>query len=151
MAKPPPKKRKDPAKPTRAKANRPDAPATPDALADLLNPAINKGTAGLSPSTGKNPNLTPPPDTSWERRQDFSAAHTARKSAREGFSEAPQQNYSASPITGLDPALAKELGLGDEDGASSPSPRLRGEGRGEGASKSEHDRETPPPRSRKQS
>ena len=50
-----PDKPKDPAKPTRAKASRPDAPPTPDALADLLNPAINKGTAGLGPSTGKNP------------------------------------------------------------------------------------------------
>jgi len=125
------KKRKDPAKPTRAKANRPDAAATPQALADLLNPAINKGTAGLGPSTGKNPNLTPPPDSSWERRKDFSAAHTARKSSK-GFGEAPQQNYSASPITGLDPALAQELGLDADDDASpsldSPSspPTLRG-------------------------
>ncbi len=84
MAKPPkkPQKNKDPAKPTRAKAARPDSPVTPDALADLLNPAINKGTAGLGPSTGKNPNLAPPPDNSWDRRRDFSAAHTARKSAR---------------------------------------------------------------------
>jgi len=110
MAKPP-KKPKDPARPTRAKASRPDAPATPDALADLLNPAINKGTAGLGSGTG----LQPPPDNSFDRRADFSAAHKARKSAREGFGEAPQRDYSASPISGLDPALAKELGLGDED------------------------------------
>src|SRR5476651_1675566 len=58
----PPKKPKDPARPTRAKASRPDAPATPEALADLLNPAINKGTAGLSSGTGKNSGLQPPPD-----------------------------------------------------------------------------------------
>ena len=51
MAKPP-KKPKDPAKPTRAKAARPIEPATPDALADLLNPAINKGTAGMGSGTG---------------------------------------------------------------------------------------------------
>jgi excinuclease ABC subunit B len=120
MAKPPPKKRKDPARPTRAKANRPGAPATPDELADLLNPAIKKGTAGLGSGTG----LEPPPDTSWERRKDFSAAHTARKSARagDGFGEAPQQNYSASPITGLDPALAQELGLSDDEPAA-PAPK----------------------------
>ena len=55
-------------------------PATPDALADLLNPAINKGTAGLGSGTGKNPNLKPPPDNSFDRRADFSAAHKARKS-----------------------------------------------------------------------
>ena len=56
MAKPP-KKPKDPAKPTRAKAARPDAAVTPDALADLLNPAINKGTAGLGSGTGKDSGL----------------------------------------------------------------------------------------------
>ncbi len=170
MAKPPAKKpKKDPARATRAKAARPDAPATPDELADLLNPAIKQGTAGIGSGTGnrsfrgagearepgiqkqapsqhldsgpgaaRRPGMTdesglqPPPDNSWERRQDFSAAHTARKSskmpAREGFGEAPQSEYTGSPITGLDPALAKELGLGDEDDAALPSPRLRGEG-----------------------
>ena len=144
MAKSPPKKpKKDPAHPTRAKASRPDAAATPDALADLLNPAINKGTAGLGSGTGKNSGLQPPPDNSWERRQDFSAAHRARKSAK-GFEEAPQRDYSASPITGLDPALAQELGLGDDDASSSPSPRLRGEGRGEEASPQSENTERAP-------
>ncbi|HVZ53766.1 MAG TPA: DEAD/DEAH box helicase family protein, partial [Pseudolabrys sp.] len=115
MAKSPPKKPKDPARATRAKAARPDAPATPDELADLLNPAINKGTAGLGSGTG----LQPPPDNSWDRRQDFSAAHRARKSAQESktpgaFEEAAQADFTGSPITGLDPALAQELGLSDE-------------------------------------
>src|SRR6202162_4796591 len=114
MAKPP-KKPKDPARQTRAKAARPDASATPDALADLLNPAINKGTAGLGSGTG----LQPPPNNSFDRRKDFSEAHRARKSARKapeesGFGEAPQSDYTGSPISGLDPALAKELGIGDE-------------------------------------
>jgi excinuclease ABC subunit B len=117
MAKSPPKKPKDPARATRAKAARPDAPATPEALADLLNPAINKGTAGMGSGTG----LQPPPDNSWDRRQDFSAAHKARKSAQ-GFSEAPQSEYTASPITGLDPALARELGLG---GDAPPDPHAQ--------------------------
>jgi excinuclease ABC subunit B len=118
MAKPP-KKPKDAAKPTRAKASRPDAPPTPDALADLLNPAINKGTAGLGSGTGlgsgigKNPNLQPPPDNSWDRRADFSAAHKARKSAQ-GFEEAPQAEFDGPPVSGLDPKLADELGLSDE-------------------------------------
>jgi excinuclease ABC subunit B len=119
MAKPP-KKPKNPAHPTRAKAARPIEPPTPDALADLLNPAINKGTAGLGSGTGKNPNLQPPPDNSFDRRADFSAAHKARKSAQ-GFGEAPQRDYAASPISGLDPALAKELGLGDDDGGERDS------------------------------
>ncbi len=121
MAKSPPKKRKDPARATRAKANRPDSAATPDELADLLNPAINKGTAGLGSGTGQNSGLAPPPDNSWDRRRDFSDAHTARKSAQ-GFSEAPQTDYAGSPITGLDPALAQELGLGD-DAPAAPAPK----------------------------
>jgi excinuclease ABC subunit B len=58
-----PKKPKDPARPTRAKAARPSAPTTPAALADLLNPAINKGTACLGSGTG----LQPPPDNSFDR------------------------------------------------------------------------------------
>ena len=119
MAKSPDKRkaRKDPARPTRSKAARPDEPATPEGLADLLNPGINKGTAGLGSGTG----LKPPPDNSWDRRRDFSEAHRARKSTREGFGEAPQRDYAASPITGLDPALASELGIGD-DADSHPSP-----------------------------
>jgi excinuclease ABC subunit B len=112
-----PKKPKDPARPTRAKAARPSAPTTPAALADLLNPAINKGTAGLVSGTG----LQPPPDNSFDRRANFSAAHTARKSRPKGFDEAPQRDYSASPITGLDPALARELGLGDDEPPPAPS------------------------------
>ena len=110
----PPKKPKDPAKPTRAKASRPEAPATPEHVADLLNPAINKGTAGLGPSTGKNQNLQPPPDNSFDRRADFSAAHKARKSAQ-GFEEAPQAEFDGPPVSGLDPKLADELGLSDEN------------------------------------
>jgi excinuclease ABC subunit B len=120
MAKPP-KKLKDPAKPTRAKASRPDDAPTPQALADLLNPGINKGTAGMGSGTG----LQPPPDNSFDRRRDFSAAHTARKSTK-GFEEAPQRDYAASPITGLDPELERELGLGpnaDQTGQVEEDPR----------------------------
>jgi excinuclease ABC subunit B len=116
----PPKKPKDPTRPTRTKAARPQSPATPDALADLLNPAINKGTAGLGSGTGETANLRPPPDNSFDRRADFSAAHKARKSTAKGFGEAPQRDYEASPITGLDPALANELGLGDDQTAPDP-------------------------------
>jgi excinuclease ABC subunit B len=118
MAKPP-KKPKDPARPTRAKAARPSAPTTPAALADLLNPAINKGTAGMGSGTGNNSGLQPPPDNSFDRRADFSAAHKARKSAR-GFGEAPQSDYTGAPVTGLDPRLASELGLGDDQSLPDP-------------------------------
>src|SRR5947208_13390580 len=43
---------KDPARPTRAKANRPDLAPLEPALAQLLNPAIEKGTAGVGSQTG---------------------------------------------------------------------------------------------------
>ena len=119
MAKNPDKPKKDPARPTRAKAARPDDKPTPDALANLLNPGIGRGTAGLGSGTG----LQPPPDNSWDRRRDFSEAHKARKSASKGFDEAPQRDYAASPITGLDPQLEKELGL-DADDDSLPSPAV---------------------------
>ena len=105
MAKPPDKPKKDPARPTRAKAARPDDKPTPDTLANLLNPGIGRGTAGLGSGTG----LQPPPDNSWDRRRDFSDAHKARKSTPREFNEAPQRDYTASPITGLDPQLAREL------------------------------------------
>ncbi len=118
MAKSPSKKPKNPARPTRAKAARPDDAPIDDSLADLLNPAINKGTAGMGSGTG----LQPPVDNSWDRRQDFSAAHKARKSAREGFSEARQSDYTGAPVTGLDPALAQELGLGDGQDSINAAP-----------------------------
>src|ERR1700722_8718858 len=44
--------KKDPAKPTRAKAARPDAAPLDPALADLLNPAIGQGRAGVGSQTG---------------------------------------------------------------------------------------------------
>ena len=138
--------KKDPAKPTRAKANRPDSPPTDPALAELLNPGIRQGTAGIGSQTGQAPSpsiprsqgagdsddrtsgLQPPPDNSWDRRADFSKAHTARRSTREGaneaFREAPQADYAAkTPLsTGeLDPDLAKSLGLDGEDDAAPPS------------------------------
>ena len=72
MAKKPehPKKPKDPAKPTRAKAARPDMPVLDNSLADLLDPAIGPGAAGLRAQAG----LQQPPDNSWDRRADFANA-----------------------------------------------------------------------------
>src|SRR5215475_11973151 len=79
----------DPAKPTRAKAARPEQPPTDPALAELLNPGIGQGTAGPGSQTG----LEPPPDSSFERRADFAAAHRARKSTPRGWGEATQAPY----------------------------------------------------------
>jgi excinuclease ABC subunit B len=44
--------KKDPAKPTRAKAARPETPALDPSLAELLNPAIGRGRAGIGAQTG---------------------------------------------------------------------------------------------------
>jgi excinuclease ABC subunit B len=99
-----------PIKPTRAKAARPDAPVLDPALADLLNPAIGQGTAGLGSQTG----LKPPPDNSWDRRADFANAHKARKSTQ-GLGERPQGGYVAKSPAGLDPELADALGYGEGD------------------------------------
>ena len=105
--------KKDPAKPTRAKAARPDVPVLDPKLADLLNPAIGQGTAGLGSQTG----LKPPPDNSWDRRADFANAHRARKSTQDkpGFAERPQSGYVAKGPVDIDPELADALGYGDSD------------------------------------
>jgi excinuclease ABC subunit B len=119
MAKPPgkPKKNRDPARPTRAKAAREHVPPISAALSDLLNPAIEKGTAGLGAQTG----LQPPPDNSFDRRADFAAAHTARKSTPKGFSEAPQAPYrNTAELREASPELARALGVDGDDGAPAP-------------------------------
>src|SRR5213595_4331398 len=81
---------KKPAKSARTKtpaakpgAGRPDVKPIGPALAELLNPAINRGDAGMGSGTG----LQPPPDNSWDRRAGGeAAAHRARASTR-GTSE----------------------------------------------------------------
>src|ERR1051326_4519490 len=111
MARPPgkPKKPKDPAKPTRAKAARPDVPALDEKLADLLNPAIGQGTAGLGSQTG----LQQPPANSWDRRAAM--AHGARKSPQRGSADPPQQGYVGKSPVDVDSELAKALGLDGGD------------------------------------
>jgi excinuclease ABC subunit B len=104
--------KKDPARPTRAKANRPDFTPTAPELEALLNPGIGKGTAGLGSGTG----LKPPPDNSRDRRADFAAAHTARKSTSPGFNETPQSGYVAK-APHLPPALPSNAGGGLVGGA----------------------------------
>ena len=105
------------------------------ALAELLNPAINRGDAGMGSGTG----LQPPPDNSWDRRAGGeAAAHRARASTRDkgddvarrdtqGLEEAPQANYgTAATIPTLDPELARQLGLPtaeDDDEAMARPPR----------------------------
>ena len=104
--------KKDPAKPTRSKAHRPELAPIAPALEQLLNPAIGRGEAGVGSQTG----LKPPPDNSFDRRADFAAAHTARKSTPKGFNEAPQSGYvGKAPLGPVDPDLARSLGLDSDE------------------------------------
>src|SRR5947209_373675 len=145
--KPDSRKGKDPARVTRAKAARePLAPIAP-ALEKLLKPGIAKGTAGVGSQTGlagdspaarrsgtlpggadwkendPKSGLQPPADNSWDRRNDFSAAHRARKSTQ-GFSEAPQPKYTSDEeLIEASPELARALGL-DSDAVSLPEPEF---------------------------
>src|SRR5258706_16077226 len=74
-----PKNPKKPVKTPKSKAHRPDVQPIGPALAELLNPAINRGDAGLGSGTG----LRPPPDNSKDRRAGGEAAvHRARASTR---------------------------------------------------------------------
>ncbi|WP_315721719.1 MULTISPECIES: excinuclease ABC subunit UvrB [unclassified Bradyrhizobium] len=71
---------KKPGRTPKSKAHRPDVQPIAPALAELLNPAINRGESGIGSSTG----LTPPPDNSWDRRSGGeAAAHRARVSTRD--------------------------------------------------------------------
>jgi excinuclease ABC subunit B len=126
-----------------SKASRPDVQPIGPALAELLNPAINRGNAGMGSGTG----LQPPPSNSFERRSGGEAAvHRARKStpkkfegdagprptplqpfpqpvqpyaprlSEQGFEEAPQAVYGTSAsIPAMDPELAKQLGFTTEE------------------------------------
>jgi excinuclease ABC subunit B len=63
----------------KSKAHRPEVQPIGPALAELLNPAINRGESGIGSSTG----LKPPPDNSWDRRAGGeAAAHRARASTK---------------------------------------------------------------------
>ncbi len=109
---------KDPAKPTRAKAAREHTATADPALERLLNPGIEKGTAGVGSGTGlaTGTGLKPPPDNSFERRADRRGEHTARKSVAQAFEEAPQRGYVGSGSSPLDvnTELAEALGYGSD-------------------------------------
>src|ERR1700722_8803151 len=91
-----------------SKASRPDVQPIGQALAELLNPAITRGDAGLGSGTG----LKPPPDNSWDRRAGGeAAAHRARASTRGVSDDVAKRD-----------AAAKRDQLGERDEASS-SPR----------------------------
>src|ERR1700738_463213 len=105
---------KKPGKTPKSKAHRPDVQPIGPALAELLNPAINRGDAGLGSGTG----VQPPPDNSWDRRSGGeAAAHRARASTR-GTSE--------------DVAKRDAVAKRDDESSSPPPPRVARGGEGSG-------------------
>ena len=112
---------KSPDKPKSRKEERPGAadarqggapasPATPEALADLLNPAINKGTAGLGSGTGLDAaagQFLGPAAGFLRRAQGAQVEQGISRKRRRRSSTGP-------PVSGLDPQLAEELGLSDD-------------------------------------
>src|SRR5205085_6704685 len=85
---------KKPPKTPKSKAHRPDVQPIGPALAELLNPAINRGDSGLGSGTG----LQPPPDNSRDRRSGGEAAiHRARASTRGTSDEVAKLDASLPP------------------------------------------------------
>jgi excinuclease ABC subunit B len=136
---------KNPVKTPKSKAHRPDVQPIGPALAELLNPAINRGESGLGSGTG----LQPPPDNSKDRRSSGEAAmHRARASTR-GTSDdvAKRDAGSKTAAASPPPNPPRQAGEGSrpltprDDGRdfsaeaqpASPLP-LAGEGQGGGAS-----------------
>jgi excinuclease ABC subunit B len=106
----PKKPRKTPkSKAPSSKASRPDVQPIGPALAELLNPAINRGESGIGSSTG----LQPPPDNSWDRRSGGeAAAHRARASTRGTRDDVAKRDAAVPPAP---PTEAPPMGY--------PSPR----------------------------
>ena len=85
----------------KSKAHRPEVQPIGPALAELLNPAINRGESGLGSGTG----LQPPPDNSWDRRAGGeAAAHRARKSTRHTGEDVARRDASSPAPHGSPPA-----------------------------------------------
>ena len=101
-----------------SKASRPDVQPIGPALAELLNPAINRGESGLGSGTG----LQPPPDNSWDRRAGGeAAAHRARASTRGAGEDVAKRD-----------AAAKSGAVTNRDRFLLPSPHARSAWRASG-------------------
>jgi hypothetical protein len=107
---------------------------------------------------GSGTGLSPPPDNSFDRRADFSAAHRARKSTPKGLEEAPPRSYIAKGprnLGAMDPDLARTFGSESEDiatnsplpegGRDSPLPSPLWGGVGGGGPSIESPTSRPPP------
>ena len=107
-----------------SKAHRPDVQPIAPALAELLNPAINRGESGIGSSTG----LKPPPDNSWDRRAGGeAAAHRARASTPKNFpqsSQRPEKTSDSYPMPlrpNPQPVGARQEGSTADQGLSEAS------------------------------
>ncbi|CAN7444603.1 excinuclease ABC subunit UvrB [Bradyrhizobium sp. LjRoot220] len=146
MAKKPESPKKS-GKTPKSKAHRPDVQPIGPALAELLNPAINRGDAGMGSGTG----LQPPPDNSKDRRSGGEAAvHRARSSTRETGAGVAKRDASlarSSPAATPPPNPPPQAGEGSRrlapgaggtDKATDAQPAsplpLAGEGQGGGLS-----------------
>jgi excinuclease ABC subunit B len=83
--------KKDPARPTRAKAARPHTPPLDPALADLLNPAIGQGRAGVGSQTGLDPSTSP-------QRGEVDRAQRDRVRGIEPRDQPPSPGPSGRPL-----------------------------------------------------
>src|ERR1700748_1375277 len=87
-----------------SRASRPEVQPLGPALAELLNPAINRGDSGIGSSTG----LQPPPDNSRDRRAGGeAAAHRARASTPKNFPTSSADPYPTPLRPNPQPAGAR--------------------------------------------
>jgi excinuclease ABC subunit B len=121
---------KKPGKTPKSKAHRPEVQPIAPALAELLNPAINRGEAGLGSSTG----LQPPPDNSRDRRAGGeAAAHRARASTPKNFPASSSDPYPMPLRPNPQPPGARKTASASTPGLP-PTPALPTKGGGsEGA------------------
>src|SRR5207244_101135 len=104
---------KKPVKTPKSKAHRPDVQPIGPALAELLNPAINRGDAGLGSGTG----LQPPPDNSKDRRSGGEAAvHRARASTRGSSDDVSKRDAITKRDATYSPPPAERGGRGGAGG-----------------------------------
>jgi excinuclease ABC subunit B len=82
--------KKDPARPTRAKASRPAVPPLDPALAEILNPAIGRGRAGVGSQTGIQ-SAGPKSSTSSQREE------ASRQTGSDGGRESGDNSHGSSP------------------------------------------------------
>src|SRR6202012_876730 len=113
---------KKPGKAPKSKAHRPEVQPIGPALAELLNPAINRGDAGMGSGTG----LQPPPDNSWDRRAGGeAAAHRARKSTPKEFPKSASDPYPMPLRPNPQPVGGRSAGT---EPVATPDPSPQGGG-----------------------